>query len=163
MAAVKSYDTLIRAFARLRKTLQARLIIAGEGPERATLEELAKSLGVVDDVDMPGFVQNPFAYMSRASVFVLSSTYEGLPNALIEAMACGCPVVSTNCPSGPEEILRGGKYGHLVPVHDIEAMARAIELVLKGDRRLPPVNWLEQYRIDRVADHYRKALMCPMP
>ena len=79
---------------------------------------LARQLGVTDDIALPGFVENPFAYMARASVFVLSSAWEGFGNVIAEALACGCPVVSTDCPSGPAEILEHGKYGPLVPVGD---------------------------------------------
>jgi glycosyltransferase involved in cell wall biosynthesis len=100
-------------------------------PERRTaLIELAAELGVADDMALPGYVNNPFAYMARASVFALSSAWEGLPTVLIEAMACGCPVVSTDCPNGPCEILEGGKYGPLVPVGDAAALAQAVLSVL---------------------------------
>ncbi|MEJ5202885.1 MAG: glycosyltransferase [Anaerolineales bacterium] len=161
LAPEKNYELLLRAFAMVRQSMQAHLLILGEGSERQKLCTLVRSLGIETDVDMPGFAQNPFAYMSKASVFVLSSILEGLPNVLIEAMACGCPVVSTDCPSGPNEILRGGKYGHLVPVNDVPAMAQAIEAVLRGDRRMPTAKWLEQYRIESVARRYRQVLDLP--
>jgi len=103
-----------------------RLLIFGEGPERPQLEALASTLGISDDLVLPGFVENPYAAFSRAALFVLSSDYEGLGNVLIEALACGCPVVSTDCPSGPAEILDGGRYGELVPVNDTEALAAAM-------------------------------------
>jgi glycosyltransferase involved in cell wall biosynthesis len=128
----KDFPTLIRAFARLRRRRPARLVILGEGDARPALEALARELGVEADVDFPGYQQNPWAWLRRASVFVLSSAWEGLPNVLIEAMACGCPVVSTDCPSGPREILDGGRYGPLVPVGDAEAMAAALERVLEA-------------------------------
>jgi glycosyltransferase involved in cell wall biosynthesis len=96
----------------------------------AELMGLAADLGVAGDVALPGFVANPFAYMARAAAFVLSSTYEGLPGVLIQALACGCPVVSTDCPSGPAEILDGGRFGPLVPVGDDHAMATAIAATL---------------------------------
>jgi len=105
-------------------------MILGEGKKRRELEELADSLGVRQDLALPGFEENPFAYMARAAVFVLSSAYEGLPGVLIQAMASGCPVVSTDCPSGPMEILEHGSYGPLVPVGDDTAMAEAIQTVL---------------------------------
>lgn len=123
----KDFSTLIQAFAKLRKKHQAKLILLGEGSLRASLEDLAKQLGVIDDLTMPGFVENPFAYLARADVFVLPSLHEGFGNVLVEAMACGTPVVSTNCPSGPREILDGGRYGALVPVGDADALAAAIE------------------------------------
>lgn len=108
---------------------------------------------------MPGFSENPFAYMARAAVFVLSSGYEGLPGVLIQAMACGCPVVSTDCPSGPREILQDGRYGPLVPVHDDEALATAIETVLD---KPPDRAWLSaraaEYSVDRAVDQYLEVL-----
>ena len=105
-------------------------MILGQGVERESLLELAERLGVSDRFDLPGFDVNPFRYMSRASVFVLSSRYEGFPNVLAQAMACGAPVVSTDCRSGPSEMLEGGRWGRLVPVGDWRAMARAIEATL---------------------------------
>jgi glycosyltransferase involved in cell wall biosynthesis len=122
----KDFPTLLKAFARVRRERPARLIILGTGSEEAELRVLASALGVSDSVDFPGYVHNPFAFYRRASVFVLSSVWEGLPTVLIEAMACGCPVVSTDCPSGPREILDGGRFGSLVPVGAADAMADAI-------------------------------------
>ena len=127
----KDHDTLLRAFARVRQEAAARLVILGEGESRPALEQLADQLGVQADVQFPGFVDNPFAFMARARLFVLSSRWEGCPNVLIEAMACGVPVVSTDCPSGPAEVLQGGAYGRLVPVGDVEAMAQAILCALR--------------------------------
>lgn len=126
----KDFPVLIRAFARVRRLRPARLVILGEGAQRGRLEALAGKLGVADDVALPGYVDNPFAWMRSASAFVLCSAWEGLPGVLIEAMACGCPVASTDCPSGPAEILDGGTYGPLVPVADDEALADAIVSVL---------------------------------
>jgi glycosyltransferase involved in cell wall biosynthesis len=122
----KDFETLIRAFAILRDKKKARLIILGEGDQRDYLENLASQLGLKGDVFLPGFKHNPFAYMSRADLFVLSSIYEGLPNVLIEALACGTPVVSTDCESGPREILDNGRYGKLVPMKEPEIMAEAM-------------------------------------
>ncbi len=155
----KGFDTLIRAFARIRAGHDARLVILGEGGERASLEKLVDSLNLGEWVWMPGFEKNPFKYMRRASVFVLSSRREGLPNALIQAMACGCPVVSTNCPSGPEEILDGGRYGHLVPVDDVDALAQAIEQTLRGDRKEVPSGWLDQFATDHISKRYLQVLL----
>lgn len=121
----KDYPTLLRAFAGIVKRRRAHLVILGEGPLRSELSILARELGIEKDIDFPGFQLNPFAYMSKAQVFVLSSVWEGLPNALIQAMACGTPVVSTDCPSGPGEILDGG-LGRLVPVGNPEALADGI-------------------------------------
>jgi len=122
----KDYPTLFRAFSLVRQVRPAKLLILGEGEERSNLERLAIELGIQNDVSMPGFVDNPFAFMAKASVFVLSSAWEGLPTVLIEALACGCPVVATDCRSGPREILDNGRYGRLVPVGDHEALAKAI-------------------------------------
>jgi glycosyltransferase involved in cell wall biosynthesis len=123
-------------------------VILGTGEKadaRKELLALAAELGVAGDVELPGWVENPYAWMARASAFVLSSAWEGLPTALIEALACGCPVVSTDCPSGPAEILEGGRHGPLVPVGDDAALADAVLGVL----RAPPES--EKLRV-RAAD-----------
>jgi len=122
----KDFPTLIKAFATVRAERPCHLVIIGEGRDRPALERLAAGLGIEDDVDLPGFAENPYAYMSRAALFVLSSLWEGSPNVLTEALSLGVPVVSTDCPSGPSEILAGGRHGHLVPVGDPQALAGAI-------------------------------------
>ena len=122
----KGFDVLLRAFAMARARIDCRLVILGEGPERARLSAQAEQSGLGYDIDMPGFCANPFALMARAGAFVLSSRWEGFPNALVEAMACGAPVVATDCPSGPREILQAGRIAPLVPVDDADALARAI-------------------------------------
>jgi glycosyltransferase involved in cell wall biosynthesis len=122
----KDFSTLIRAFALVRQRRPARLLILGEGPDRAALELLVRELGVSDDVELPGFEANPYGYMRRAAAFVLSSASEGLPTVLIEALASGTSVVSTDCRNGPREILDGGRLGRLVPVGDVETLAAAI-------------------------------------
>ena len=129
----KDYPTLIRAFAQLRAQQPARLVILGEAKKpkrRQRILDLARDLRVEQDVDLPGLVDNPFAYMARAGVFALSSAWEGLPGVLIEAMACGCPVVSTDSPGGSREVLAGGRYGAIVPVGDATALAKALEEAL---------------------------------
>lgn len=126
----KDFATLIAAFAKVRQQHDVGLLILGEGPERARLLSAAEALGVRAHVRMPGFVENASAFMARAEVFVLSSAWEGFPAVLVEAMACGTPVVSTDCPSGPSEILDKGKYGPLVPVGDVDALASAIAKLL---------------------------------
>lgn len=123
----KDFITLIAAFARVRENRQANLLLLGEGEQRKQLEALAEKLGVADDVSMPGFVDNPSAFLSRSDVFVLSSEFEGFGLVLIEAMAVGCNIVTTNCSQGPVDIVAGGSYGKIVPVKDIGAMAAAIE------------------------------------
>ena len=138
MHAQKDFATLVRAFARVRRSVPARLIlVGGTGGHPGgiaclqSLRELTNELGVSDEVAFVGYQRNPYAFMRRASVFVLSSVHEGLPTVLIEAMACGCPVVSTDCPHGPREILDHGRYGRLVGVGDVEAMASAITATLE--------------------------------
>lgn len=126
----KDYPTLIKAFARLASRRPCRLVIIGEGRLRRQLERLTRRLGVSDLVSLPGWVENPFAFMSRASCFVLSSRHEGLGRVLVEALACGCPCVSTDCPAGPAEILEHGKFGMLVPVGDDAALAEALHQTL---------------------------------
>ena len=126
LTTVKDHATLLRAFAEVIRSRPARLVILGVGPERDNLLGLAQRLKVSRYVDFPGFEINPFSYMSRSKVFVLSSRFEGFANVLPEAMACGTPVVSTDCRSGPREILEHGKWGRLVPVGDWRTMAEAI-------------------------------------
>jgi glycosyltransferase involved in cell wall biosynthesis len=130
LVAAKDFATLLRAFAALRRSHEARLVILGEGPERSELLRLARRLGAAEQVRLPGHVANPWAYMARARVFALSSLYEGLANVVREALVCGCPVVATDCPSGSAEALGDGRYGRLVPTADPEALARALAATL---------------------------------
>lgn len=135
LARVKNFALLIEAFARLRAERPCRLILLGEGRERTRLESLAARRGVAGDLAMPGFVDNPYAFLARARLFVSSSLSEGSPNALAEALALGVPVVSTDCLSGPREILQAGRFGPLVPVNDAEALVGAMRATL--DQPLP--------------------------
>lgn len=128
----KNFPNLVKAFNISRKEVQAKLVILGEGKERKKIESLVKQFSLENDVDLPGFALNPYPYLKNASVFVLSSDHEGLPTVILEALALGTPVVSTNCPYGPSEILENGKYGKLVPVDDPEALASAILDTLKN-------------------------------
>jgi len=132
----KNFPLLIRAFNRLRGGRECRLMILGEGPLRRTLESMVSASDYGADISMPGFVDNPLPFMRLASVFALSSSWEGLPGVLIQAMACGTAVVSTDCPSGPQEILEGGRWGRLVPVDDEAALSRALADCL--DDSTPP-------------------------
>lgn len=154
----KDFPTLIRAFAQVRQVRPVRLVILGTGPEEERLKALVRELGLENDVDMPGFVQNPYAYMARAAVMVMSSAWEGLGNVLIEAMAVGTPVISTDCPSGPAEILAHGKYGWLTPVGDNKAMAEAILSVLSGNLKKVDPNWLNQFTPEACTEKYLNAL-----
>ncbi len=154
----KDFPTLIRAFAKVRSQRQARLLILGEGQDQVELESLACNLGVASDVHFAGFAENPFAYMARASVYVLSSIYEGLPNALIQAMALGIPAVATDCPSGPKEVLEDGRYGELVPMGDCETMATAILKTLESGCNCVDEAWRNRYQVDTVIDQYLELL-----
>jgi glycosyltransferase involved in cell wall biosynthesis len=152
----KDFPTLIRAFARVRALRPVRLVILGGAKDedkcaerRAQLMAVAEALGVAADVELPGYVKNPYPFMARAGVFVLSSRFEGLPGALIQALACGCPVVSTDCPTGPHEILEGGRYGPLVPMGDDFRMADAIRAILD---RPPPAAILRDRALSFAED-----------
>jgi glycosyltransferase involved in cell wall biosynthesis len=129
----KDFPTLLRAFERVLRKRPARLVILGEGIERPSLSRLIRELGIDKSVDMPGFVGNPFAYMARSAVYVLSSISEGMPNALVQAALLGVPIVSTDCPSGPREIVREGGGGYLVQVGNDRELASAILKVLGGE------------------------------
>lgn len=126
----KDFATLVRAFARLRLRRRARLVILGEGRERGALEALAREVDIAVDFALPGYVANPYAWLRRAALFALSSAWEGSPNALTEAMYLGRPVVATDCPSGPAEVLDGGRIAPLVPVGDDAALAQAMASAL---------------------------------
>lgn len=154
----KDFPSLFKAFAHVRKNRRARLLILGEGEERPALEALAKQLGLERDIGLPGFVPNPYPYMTRAGVFVLSSRWEGLPGVLIEALYCGAPLVATDCPSGSREILADGHYGQLVKVGDVEALARAIESGLDNQIPRPPQESWRPFELNTVVDQYIDAL-----
>ena len=159
----KDYPTLLRAFAKVRAKMETRLVILGEGDDRASLGVLADDLGINDDVYLAGFQENPFKFMSKAGVFVLASKFEGLPGVLIQALACGAPVVSTDCPSGPREILEDGKWGPLVPVGDVDRMADEIATVLSrqaaGEDLTPPPSSWAPYEVFGAARRYAEAVL----
>jgi glycosyltransferase involved in cell wall biosynthesis len=131
LAAEKDFPTLVRAFAKVARQRPARLLILGEGPERARILATAAEEGVGDRIALPGRVANVFAPLSRAHAFALSSRFEGFGNVLVEALACGLPVVSTDCPVGPREILAHGRFGRLVPPGDAAAMAEGLLAALE--------------------------------
>jgi len=150
----KNFALLIRAFANLLKNTPARLMILGEGHLREDLVKLCMDLNIQDHVQFPGVVSNPYKFMRNADLFVLSSNYEGLPNALVEALACGCAIVSTDCLSGPREILDHGKYGRLVPVGDATALSEAMRETLVSGAKLLNEGWLDQFKAENVVDQY---------
>ncbi|MBN8998812.1 MAG: glycosyltransferase [Rhizobiales bacterium] len=155
----KDFATLLDAFHRLRQTRAARLLILGEGSERARLEAQLAALGLADSVAMPGFVANPYAILARADGFVMSSRWEGWPNALVESLACGVGAVSTDCESGPREILDGGRLGRLVPVGDAAALAQGMNELL--DRPPDPRELrrhIEGFTPAAIADRYLDAI-----
>jgi glycosyltransferase involved in cell wall biosynthesis len=128
----KDYPMLLEAFSLLRRRTAARLVILGDGELRQSLRNLAEKLGIDGDVAFLGFVPNPYRYMRRCSVFALSSRFEGFGNVIVEAMACSVPVVATDCPSGPSEIITDGADGFLVPVGDAGSMANALQRLLEN-------------------------------
>lgn len=154
LAPQKDFHTLIRAFAQVKKVKSSRLMILGSGKDKASLEQLISDLGLQTDVRLSGFVHNPYNYMKQSAMLVLSSAWEGLPTGLIEAMALGTPVVATNCPSGPKEILADGKYGKLIPVGDVEQMAEAMISVLSGDFPQVDSDWLQQFTVETAIEKY---------
>ena len=158
----KDFPTLLRAFAGLRAQQPARLILLGDGAGQADCAALAASLGVADDLLLPGFVANPHAWLARAQLFVLSSRWEGSPNALTEALALGVPSVATDCLSGPRELLADGRYGPLVPVGDAPALGAAMAATLAAP--LPAATLrqaVRDYRQDTAAAAYLHALGLP--
>lgn len=159
---VKGFDVLIRAFARIHKSSNSRLIILGDGPLHSELITLTESLGIQDKVAFPGFKSNPFVWMRNSDTFVLSSFSEGLPNALLQAMACRVPVISTNCKHGAAEILDEGKYGHLVPVGDIEQLADAMLASLSKKVYSDVTARIDDFRLDKIGRNYAQALGVPI-
>lgn len=154
----KDFPTLIRAFALVRRQRSVRLIILGEGEDRPALEALVAELGLGEDVALPGFRDNPLAYLSAAALFVLSSAWEGLPTVLIEALAAGTRVVSTDCRSGPREILQEGRLGALVPVGDPQALAAAMAAALDCPPRPVPAGALEPFTREAAVDNYLRVI-----
>ena len=157
LKSVKDFPLLIRAFALVRKHRPARLMILGEGEERKKLESLIYELDLQKDVSLPGYIENPYKYMKYSRVFVLSSKWEGLPTVLIEAMALGTPVISTDCPSGPNEILENGKWGTLVPVGDVDALAKAIMKAIDEERGRG-IERAKVFELNNIVDRYAEIL-----
>jgi glycosyltransferase involved in cell wall biosynthesis len=162
LVAKKQHGVLLAAFARLRAERPVRLLILGDGPERGRIEQRARELGVADDVRLAGWCANPYPVLARAAVFALTSNREGFGNVLVEALRSGCPVVATDCPSGPSEILGGGRYGELVPVGDVEAVAAALgrQLDRPQDRAALRARGAA-FTTSRAADAYLAAVGLP--
>ncbi|MEO8464183.1 MAG: glycosyltransferase [Gammaproteobacteria bacterium] len=155
----KDFPTLVRAFSRVKSRRDCRLVIIGEGPDREKLESLIGELDLRRDVSLPGFADNPFAWMRHARVFVSSSLTEGCPNALMEALACGTPVVSTNSVGGASEVLEGGKWGRLVPVGNPDAMAAAILATLESVAHPDVRQRARDFGLARIARDYIRVLL----
>ncbi len=160
MSPQKDFETLIRAYARLPESVKHGLVIAGDGPLRPQLQKLIEELGLRDKVLLLGFVDNPLYYLKNADLFVLSSKWEGFGNVIVEALGVGTPVVSTNCLSGPAEILEDGKYGKLVEVGNVEQLSDAITLSLsekpQPDRLIAKA---ADFDVKTIADKYLKLLL----
>ncbi|WP_269781361.1 glycosyltransferase [Luteimonas fraxinea] len=157
---VKRFDLLIRAFSEIPSHFRVTLCILGEGNERAALEQLATSLGLQDRVLLPGFVTDPGPWYRAASLFALASDYEGFGNVIVEALEQGLPVVSTDCPSGPHEILCDGKYGRLVPVGNAAALSDSLVAALqeKPDRELLKSR-ARDFSLDKISREYLSLML----
>jgi glycosyltransferase involved in cell wall biosynthesis len=155
----KDFENLIYAFSKVRCNLPSRLVILGEGEDWQKLSALASELGVAEDVLLPGFSPNPYSWMRYARAFVLSSQWEGLPTVLIEALYCSPAVISTDCPSGPREILKDGKYGRLVPCSSPDHLAAAMLDAIKEKISQPPAQSWEPYTLNKTVHEYETALL----
>lgn len=161
----KGFDLLIKAFSHTRKKIDCRLVIIGDGELSTALKQLARDRMVEADVVFAGWKTNPFPYLAAADVFVMSSRYEGFPNALMEAMAAGLPVVSTDCPSGPAELLSGGRYGFLVPNESKKELADAMfkmvsDAKLREDFGRRAKKRMADFTLDRMIDEFEALLSC---
>jgi glycosyltransferase involved in cell wall biosynthesis len=151
----KDYPTLLKAFKIVHETMDAKLLILGEGEDRFKLEEMIEEMCLSDSIELYGFAANPFKFMKSADLFVLSSLWEGLPNSLIQAMACGCQVVSTDCQSGPSEILQNGRYGALVPIGDeVELAAKMLSVLTNDGSRHDVVERSSFFDVETSVDAY---------
>jgi glycosyltransferase involved in cell wall biosynthesis len=155
----KQFSVLLTAFERLTRQTEARLVLVGDGPLREKLSALAVELNIEDRVDFLGFASNPYKYMRKAQLLAISSRYEGFGVVTVEALACGTPVVATDCPGGPSDILNDGEFGELVDVGDpgqlADAMARTLENPPDPDRLMERA---QDYRADKVADRYAEVI-----
>lgn len=156
---VKGFDKLIKAFSLLNAEMPVKLVILGEGPLRQPLENLAKSLNVDSDIWMPGFVNNIYPYLSCSDVFTLTSDYEGFPNGMLEAMACGTSVVAFNCPGGVSEILEDGRWGTLVSPGDVEGLFEALHATILSSERTNTILRAKDFSLESVIEKYLDILV----
>lgn len=157
----KNHSLLIRAFQKVQEDIDANLVLVGTGECEGKLRQLVHNRNLEKRVHFLGWQHNPFKYMRRADIFVLSSDHEGFGNVLVEAMACGCPVISTDCPYGPSEILQGGEYGVLVPVGDEEGLAREIVRLLRNEELRQALarrgkQRANEFNVEVIADQYAR-------
>lgn len=157
----KGLDILIKAYAKTQVAQDAKLLIFGTGHLKAKLEELASELGVFEQIIFMGKTENPYAYMKKAKLFVLSSRHEGFPNVLVEAMACGCPVISTDCPTGPSEILQNNLNGILVENEDISGLTKVIDKLYYNNSdysacKLNALSYVKQLNVESIAQSWLK-------
>ena len=150
----KNFSMLIKAFRRVRQQRRCKLIILGKGPKKEDMKKIARRHGVWRYIDMPGFKSNPYKYMKQSDIFVLSSKWEGFGNVIVEAMAQGTPIVSTNCEGGVSEILEDGKWGKLVPVNSIDRFASEILNTLESGGETDTKERASDFRVEKVADEY---------
>ena len=159
LSARKDYATLIRAVARLHPHTPCRVAILGQGREHAALQALARQCGMAHAVYLPGFVANPYPWLRRAKVFVHTAHWEGLGIVLVEALALGTPVIATDCPSGPREILNHGHHGALIPIGDDQALAEAIRQTLTAPQAcLSGQQAVQHYRVENATQAYLQAM-----
>lgn len=155
----KDFATLLRAFAAMPDNGSYRLVILGRGQQKSALQILAEQLNIADRFYLPGFVPNPYPYMKRARLFAMTSRWEGMPVALIEALALGIPVVATDCPSGPREVLDNGRFGPLVPIRDVQALTQAMSQLLNSPpRRETLLEAAEPYHLENSLSRYLAAM-----
>lgn len=159
LTAAKNYTLLLEAFKEARAKREMKLVLLGDGEERETLESKVRSLGLEGDVSMPGFVENPWAYMAKADIFVLSSKWEGLPTVLVEALALNMKVVSTDCEFGPRELLQDGKLGWLCPPGDAHELAATILKALREEKKSVSLEDLAAFNLEVAVRRYKALLM----
>lgn len=152
----KDFETMIKGFKKVRESVDVKLLILGEGERRSDLEKLINQCDLEGEVFLPGYVSNPYYFIKRAKLFVMSSKWEGFGNVIVEALGAGVPVISTNCPGGPSEILENGKYGTMVPVGNADKLAEEILETLKKNPFKPEVliNRAKDFGVQKICDQY---------